>query len=159
MYSKLFRIQGDIIRNIYNHNVVSSQTLRPQELFSRIIDIDNAMELWKWELPTSSTLLPLEFVETMDAETWAYNKIQTTLTLRFLNVRALLFRKVLERSLDQITKSNLPVTQPEGSLPIGQIMIEGCAQACIQTITIIRTIAVRPQVLPAWFYTVYYGKI
>lgn len=159
--SKLYRIQGDIIRNIFSHNAMSGQSLRSEELYSRIIVIDHALEQWKWELPPSSTLLPLELVQNMDSESWAYNKIQTTLTLRYLNVRALLFRKVLERSLNQITKaspSSPSIITPDGSLPIGPIMIQGCADACIQTITIIRTIAAQPRVLPAWWYTAYYGK-
>lgn len=160
-HSKLFRIQGDVIRNIYNHNIMSSQTLRSEALFSRIIELDHVMEQWKWDLPPSSALLPLEFVDSMTAENWAYNKTRTTLTLRFLNVRALLFRKVLERSLDQITKSTTnssTAMTPEGSLPLSKIMIQACTDACIQTITIIRLTAVNPQVLPAWWYTVYYGK-
>ncbi|KIW31489.1 uncharacterized protein PV07_03133 [Cladophialophora immunda] len=153
---KLYRLQGDIICDIYNHNVISSHTVRSDELYSKIIQVDHALEKWKADLPPISALLPLEFVDNMDTESWAYTKAQTTLTLRYLNVRALLFRKILERSLDHFAKSSTSAVPPSGSLPIGQIMIQACADACVQTIAIIRTTVSKPQVLPAWWYTVYY---
>ncbi|OAP54383.1 hypothetical protein AYL99_11484 [Fonsecaea erecta] len=154
---KLYQIQGDIIRYIYNHNVIiSSHDLRSDELYSKIIELDHALERWKADLPPGSELLPLEFIQSMDTESWTYPKVQNTMTLRYLNVRALLFRKVLEHSLDQVAKSGASVLPLGGSLPIGEIMIQACADACVQTITIIRATARKPHVLPAWWYTVYY---
>lgn len=145
------------------------------------------MEHWKRELHPTSQLLPLELIDTMDPDNWVYSKVQTTLTLRYLNVRALLFRKVVEHSLDAIAKpspasssnggsgnssgnnssgNNTPppvamamvAMDMECSLPIGKTMIQGCADSCVQTITIIRRIAAKSQLLPAWWYTAYYGK-
>lgn len=157
--SKLYRIQGDIIRTIYNHNVIiSSQTIRSDELFSKIIQIDHELTRWRRELHPSIALLPLDLLESIDSENWAYTKNQNVLTLRYLNVRALLLRKVLEYSLDQIGKQSILPEDMEYSLPIANTMIQGCLDSCFQTIIMIRRIGAKPQLLPAWWYTAYYGK-
>jgi hypothetical protein len=157
IYSTLYRIQGDIIRDIYNHNVISAHPLRLDELFSKIIHLDHDLIQWKRKLHPDSALLPLESIGDMDVENWAYTKIQTVLTLRFLNVRALLFRKVLEHFLHRIGKPSDVSNDIECSLPIGETMIQACTDSCIQTITIIHSIGARPELLPAWWYTAYYG--
>jgi hypothetical protein len=155
--SKLYCIQGDIIRDIYNHNVFPAQPLRLDELFSKIIHLDHDLTQWKRKLHPDSALLPLDSIGDMNLENWVYTKIQTVLTLRFLNVRALLFRKVLEHSLHRIGKPSDLSNDIECSLPIGKTMIQACTDSCIQTISIIRCIGTRPELLPAWWYTAYYG--
>jgi hypothetical protein len=157
VYSQLYRIQGDIIREIYNHNVISAQPLRLDELFSKILHLDHTLTRWKRKLHPDSALLPHDSIEDIDLENWPYTKIQTVLTLRFLNVRVLLFRKVLEHSLGQVGKPGDPPIEMDCSLPIGKTMIQACTDSCVQTITIIRSVGARSELLPAWWYTAYYG--
>lgn len=94
----------------------------------------------------------------MDADNWIYTKIQTVLTLRFLSVRTLLLRKAVEHTLDSIANPNHVAKPIETSLPIGKAIIQGCTECCIQTITIIGMLGSKPQLLPAWWYTAYYGE-
>lgn len=139
--------------------MISSHHLRSDELFSKTIELDHELTQWKRNLPPSAVLLPLEFVEGMDPENWVYTKNQTVLTLRYLNVRALLFRKVLEHSLNQVAKPAILPDDMECSLPIGKAMMQSCTDSCVYTIAIIRRIAAKPQLLPAWWYTAYYGEV
>jgi hypothetical protein len=156
--SKLYCIQGDIIREVFNHNLLSSQTLNDDWLFGKIIQLDHKLMQWKQELHPALALLEAQTIESMDHESCAISQVQTVLTLRFLNIRALLLRKVVERSLDQIGKPSILDGDMGYSLPIEKIFLQGCTDSCVQTITIIHRIAAKWRLLPAWWYTAYYGK-
>lgn len=93
----------------------------------------------------------------MDPENWVYSKLQTVLTLRFLSVRILLFRKAVESTLDSITRPGEMLKPIDCSLPVSKTIIQGCTEACMQTITIICKLGPKTHLLPAWWYTAYYG--
>ncbi|RVX75029.1 hypothetical protein B0A52_01306 [Exophiala mesophila] len=138
---RLYCLQGEILSKVYNGNKTDSPGLPQGELFSRIIEIDYELESWKSTLHHSTSLIPLEFVEGMDPDNWVYSKVQTVLTLRFLSVRILLFRKALENTLDSITSVGGVLKPIDCSMP---------------TITIICKLGPKAHLLPAWWYSAYY---
>jgi hypothetical protein len=151
-------LQGEILSKVYNGNKISSQQTRAHELFSKTLELDYELEMWKSNLQPAAALLPVEFVEGMDPENWIYTKLQTVLTLRFLSVRTLLFRKAVEQALDSIAKSGDVLKPVECSLPLGKLIIQGCTDCCTQTIAIICKLETKTHLLPAWWYSVYYGE-
>jgi hypothetical protein len=64
----------------------------------------------------------------------------------------------VEHTLDTIARPSNVLKPVECSLPIGKTIIQGCADSCIQTISIICKLGPKAQLLPAWWYTAYYGK-
>ena len=92
----------------------------------------------------------------MHPQSWAYTRTQTVLTLRYLSVRLLLYRKLLENSLDEIA---LPTAGPESDCfpPIVHSMLQMCISSATKIITLIRRMAARPNMLPAWWFTAYHG--
>lgn len=157
-HRNLYRIQGNIIGNIYNHNVISSHTLRSDELCSKIVTLDYELNQWKRNLPLNMALVPLELLEAMEIENWAYTRTQTVLTLRYLNSRTLLFRKMLEQMLKQGTEQDSTLNYTDCMPLLGDAMVQTCTMMATYTITLIHKVRTRPDLLPAWWFTTYYGR-
>lgn len=157
-HRNLYRVQGDIIGKVYNHNAISSRTLRSDELFSRIATLDYELSQWKRNLPLTIALLPLESLEGMEVEKWAYTQTQTVLTLRYLNSRTLLFRKMLEHMLNQVAHPESMLEDSDCMPPLGDSMVQTCTMMAIYTISLIHKVRTRFDLLPAWWFTTYYGR-
>ena len=147
-----------MISKVYNHNVNSSRGLRSDELFSRIVALDYELTQWKRNLPLNIALLPLESLEGMEVENWAYTQTQTVLTIRYLNSRTLLFRKVLEHMLNQVANPESLLEDTDCMPPVGDAMVQTCTTMATYTITIIHKVRTRSDLLPAWWFTTYYGR-
>lgn len=144
---------------IYNHNIIPLTRLRADELLSSILKIDHRLSEWKTGLYPSIKLIPLWNVDQLQSHNWAYTKTETVLTLRYLNVRVLLLRKILENALDDITAPTSRSGDSDVSSPIAKNILQICVDSAMHIITLIRTIGARPDLLPAWWFTAYYGKL
>ena len=94
----------------------------------------------------------------MEGEKWAYTQTQTVLTLRYLNSRTLLFRKVLEHMLNQVVHPESLLEDTDCMPPLGDDMVQTCTMMAIYTISLIHKVRTRFDLLPAWWFTTYYGR-
>lgn len=133
--------------------------MRGDELFSLILKLDYELTEWKTALPPSLQLLPMEVLGTIHQEDWAYSMSQTVLTLRYLSVRLLLFRKLLENCIDMIAIPQTPLTRPDFPDTIANNMVDICVESASNIIVLIRTISARLDLLPSWWFTCYYCEL
>ncbi|OQU98968.1 Fungal specific transcription factor domain-containing protein [Cladophialophora immunda] len=150
---KLYCIQGDVIEELYNQNLAPLVDVQPDQLFSPIMKFDQYLSEWKRELNPIVSLVPVDELGATHHEEWKYSRSQTVLTIRYLSVRVLLYRRVVETLLDVIAIGN---SLSEHSLPIAQALIQACINSAIAIIQIIRALGARNDMLPAWWFTVYH---
>ena len=129
-------------------------------MFSRILKLDYELTEWKTRLPPSLKLVPMEILGTIHQEDWVHgNMSQTVLTLRYLSVRLLLFRKLLENCLDTIPLPQMPPIRPDFPGTIANNMVDICVESARNIIVLIRTISGRLDLLPSWWFTCYYCEL
>ncbi|OAP60198.1 hypothetical protein AYL99_05200 [Fonsecaea erecta] len=152
---KLYCIQGDVIEELYNQNLAPVADMPPNQLFSPIMKFDQCLSEWQRELNPAMSLVPVDKLSaTHHEEQWKYTRPQTVLTIRYLSVRVLLYRRVVETLLDTVAMGG---TAPsEYSLPITQALVQACIDAATAIIQIIRALGARNDMLPAWWFTVYH---
>jgi len=99
-------------------------------------------------------LIPVDKLGATHHEEWKYTRSQTVLTIRYLSVRVLLYRRVVETLLDVVAVGTGP---SEDSFSVTQALIQACIDAAIAIIQIIRALGARNDMLPAWWFTVYHS--
>lgn len=121
--------------------------------------LDHELTEWKRTLhPAVAILSPQDFSR-LEPQNWAYNRTQTVLTLRYLSVRLVLYRKVLEKALDDASNQRSANDDLDYSPPIAQAMLQICVDSAITMIKLVGVAAPRTDMLPAWWFTAYYGTV
>ncbi|RVX68353.1 hypothetical protein B0A52_07353 [Exophiala mesophila] len=153
---KLYLIQGNMIEKLYHQNMTPSVDLQPNRLFSLIMDFEEHLHDWMKTLNPAVELIPTSEVNKAHPHEWKWTRPQTVMTIRFLSVRVLLYRRVIETLLDDISTSGVGIRQPEYSLPIAQTLIHACTESAIAIIQTIRALGAKNEMLPAWWFTIYH---
>ena len=157
--SSLYRIQGDIIRDMYNQNVGFPQFPRPDEFFGKILKLDQDLSEWQSALPLTMTLVPPEDLAITSPQDWPHTRSQTVLTIRYWNVRLLLHRPVISRCLENVANGKMAWEESESSYLFVNGMLKICIDSATNLISLIRAVASRAEMLPAWWFTAYYGEL
>ena len=159
MSRKLYLIQGNMIEKLYHQNMTPSVDLQPNRLFSLIMDFEEHLHDWMKTLNPAVELIPTSEVNKAHPHEWKWTRPQTVMTIRFLSVRVLLYRRVIETLLDDISTSGVGIRQPEYSLPIAQTLIHACTESAIAIIQTIRALGAKNEMLPAWWFTIYHSLL
>ena len=148
-----------MIERLYNQNVTPSVDLHPNRLFSSIMEFEEHLSEWRRTLNPTVDLIPTNEINTAHPHEWKWTRPQTVMTIRFLSVRVLLYRRVIETLLDHISAPGRGTQQLEYSLPIAQTLIKACTDSAIAIIQTIRALGARNEMLPAWWFTVYHSLL
>lgn len=144
---------------------MSSKTLRLDELLGRILRLDHDLSQWKRQLRPALSLVPANDLRDKQPQEWTCSRSQTVLTVRYLSVRLLLHRKILEHALDGIPDSTTMAApgsesfECESSTEMIHSMLQVCTHSAVNVIGIIRKLGERPDLLPAWWFSAYHGEI
>jgi hypothetical protein len=157
-FRNLYSILGDIIREIYNQNVSSRRQLKPDQLFSKVLKLEQDLARWKQELPAELRLIKRENLQDKQVQSLTFSRLPVVLTLRYLNVRVLLHRAVLAKILDDIEA--LTSTSDESSFlnVMGHVYLRVCVDSAMEIIELTHAFSRRPDILPAWWFAAYFGK-
>lgn len=147
----LYNVHFDIIRDIYHYNVPPAHSERPDELVRNVIKLDQDLVQWKTALPTALQLIAVDDYNLINPHSCAFSRSQVVLTVRYLNVHLLLYRSVLVACLGNAN----PAESVQALLPE---MLKKCKESAVAMIYIVRAMAPRPEMLPAWWFTAYYGE-
>lgn len=148
-----------MIESLYNQNIIPSVDLQPNRLFGSIMEFEEHLIEWRRTLDTTVDLIPTSEINTAHTHEWKWTRPQTVMTIRFLSVRVLLYRRVIETLLDTISAPGTGTQQLEYSLPIAQTLIQACTDSAIAIIQTIRALGARNEMLPAWWFTVYHSLL
>ncbi|KAM5357007.1 hypothetical protein ACJZ2D_016710 [Fusarium nematophilum] len=150
---KLYKIQGDIIQQVYDQNIPPSRDPPLHELLARMLRLDHDLNEWTRELHPSLTLVPVQSLEGVQAQGCPYTKSQIVVTVRYFSVRLLLYRRLLSYGLERIS---IPRELPEPNHLIVQEMLHVLIETASRAITLIRAIASHTDRNPSWWFSSYH---
>ncbi|KAB5516905.1 fungal-specific transcription factor domain-containing protein [Coniochaeta sp. 2T2.1] len=154
----LYQILGDVIANQYGQNVGMPSHASLSSLFESTIRLEGQLLSWKRNLPPLLRQRPWESGTSVNAgdTMMVWDRLSIILTLRYLNVRALLHRPVLARFLEQ---THAPPGDGEDAHVLerfGHPSLEVSLEAAAETIDIIHRFRETPVILGAWWFSAYY---
>ncbi|KAH6867512.1 fungal-specific transcription factor domain-containing protein [Thelonectria olida] len=156
--SRLYLILGHIIETVYDNNISNhSHPTSLNKLLEKVLEAEQDLTKWVQELPqalpqvTASELNRLQGTE--DRQTCRF---RTILTLRFLNVRTLLHRAVLSQLLELQPQESVGTGQ-DFIFRMGASSVESCVEAAVESIGIISHATHQQDLLPIWWYSVYFS--
>ena len=147
-----------MIRELYDQNVLSSDNLRPGARFGKVLRLDQDLSDWKHSLPPALRLLAPQDYAGFQPQDWPCTRPQTVLTLRYLHVRLLLYRSVLVGCLDDIADNKCGLVGSDFSSGYLESMLKICTGSAVQIINLVHAVGSRPDKLPAWWFSAYFGK-
>ncbi|KAH6668410.1 fungal-specific transcription factor domain-containing protein [Halenospora varia] len=155
---KLYMIVGDIIEKIYDQNLDNAPKRPASHLFQSIIEIEESLLDWKGDLPADVRIIcksELDLVDPMSE----FLPSDIILSLRYLNTRALLHKEVFSRLL--LTPANRSTgTRPNKDfamlLEFGPKSLDVCLGSAVTSINIICRYLSSEELLPAWWFSIYY---
>ena len=150
---------GQIIERIYSQNLDNNMKKPALDLFKAILEIEESLLEWKAGLPAEIQIISSTDEIPWRAKTQCY--CDNILSLRFLNARALLHRAVFAHLL--LVTPTSPMSsrldkEAEMLRAFAPKSMEICLESAITTIKIISHGIIRGEDLPAWWFSIYYGK-
>ncbi|RHZ43424.1 uncharacterized protein CDV56_101946 [Aspergillus thermomutatus] len=152
--STLNLILGEIIEDVYDRNLESSMSASLPALLERVIAIESRLEDWRM------TYLPLLASSTygLDPEDpqpgpLQEERAQVLLSLRYLNVRALLHRAVLYHMLEKKLDSDVCDQYYNEGM---NTSVASCLDCAVSSVKLISYSMQRPALLPIWWFSAYY---
>ncbi|KAL3470510.1 fungal-specific transcription factor domain-containing protein [Aspergillus californicus] len=153
--STLYLILGDIIEKVYRHNIAGSGALQLPELFENVIKIEGDLRQWRQQLPSNlSVVLGSNLASLSNSRQVHINRFRVILSLRYLNTHSLLHRAVVTRLL--ATSHSRSMMMADFLCNIGGMSINVGLGSAIDTIKMISHLAERPDMLPIWWFSIYY---
>lgn len=151
----LYLILGEIINDVYGSNIPISQTNLPlSQLLAKVLNTEHDLAGWVQGLPPS--LVPIEIKRFEDGlDNAQIHPFQVILTLRYLNVRTLLHRAVLSHLLGA-TRSESDTNKKDSAFAFASSSLENCLATAMDTIAMISRSRGRQDVLPVWWYSIYF---
>jgi hypothetical protein len=157
--SKLYPILGDIIQSVYGSNLDNSG--KPGllgSLLSEVLNTEHELSEWIQGLPSGLVLTTLKQMDNgSPSDDVQAQRSQVILTLRYLNVRILLHRAVLERLLIA-PKLDLGNSRQNYVSSTAISSIDRCIDAAMETISMVSRSSYRQEILPVWWYSIYFCK-
>lgn len=123
-----------------------------------VIKLDQDLAQWKTALPAAQQLISVDDCGLINPHSCAFNRSQVVLTIRYLNVHTLLYRSVLVACLENANPARAQMAEPESVGTLLPAMLKKCKDSAVAMVYIVRTMGPRPDLLPAWWFTVYYGE-
>lgn len=128
------------------------------ELFKSILEIEESLLEWKAGLPVDVQIISHADLDSVSSDSASLSS-DIILSLRYLSARALLHREVFSRLL---LKNESPTTRSnkelEMLLEFAPKSLDICLESAVTSIDIISRCISHEEVLPAWWFSIYYGK-
>ena len=162
----LYEIMAEVINQLYGQNLGCEKDQNAVETVARVYKEENRLMAWQQKLPSHLLLLtPSELrSEELDDEvpdTWLIDRLRVVLTLRYLNLRILLYRPVLVKFLDVLQNDSLDRRDLDQLQQTGPNCIQVCVSSSVDLITLVHSIVCstgrRHQLLGAWWFSLYYS--
>lgn len=126
------------------------------DLQQHIVRIENRLFEWKNQLPLSCRLLELSEAEDfrLPGEGLRERRTVVVLSLRYLNLRALLHRATIYRLLE-------PGAARQDCREFHSLhnSINICIESAVLSIKIISRVVQQRDILPIWWFSAYYSKL
>lgn len=161
-----------IIDTCYGQNLGLDEVPGESETISLVLKGNEQLDDWTSQLPRlqglhvySAPLSPAN-LEEMSAERVIVERFNIVLSLRFLNLRILLHRPILEKFLDACAIGNASTTPGSGQRgmlqQIGISSVETCVNSAMIIISIVHTVVTsegwRRDLLGAWNFSLFYSE-
>lgn len=148
-----------MIKDIYGSNISNLPSSTPLNLLlSKVLSKEHDLSQWVHGLPPYITPITKKgFNLDTISDKPASLSFQVILTLRYLNVRILLHRAVLSRLLS-MTASDSNANAEDFVIRLASSSIDKCVEMAIQTISIISQARHRQDILPVWWWSIYFCK-
>jgi hypothetical protein len=165
---KLYGILYTIIDQLYGQNLGYGDDLSISSIITKLFPIEGSLIDWESTLPRGLSIIqPNEVAQRLALDEPASPshlalKLQMVLTLRYLNVRLLLYRAVLLRILG--TNGEAGSVDHEAALlhHIGPNSTKTCLDSAVHTLDLVHATVTSPgshkEVLGAWWFSLYYSK-
>lgn len=170
--SQLYFVMFNVIDTCYGQNLGFDSCDTPQGLTSSIYEGNRQLNKWQYELVPSLGLHVLQSpltatdIDIMKSENVVTARFNIVLSMRFHNLRILLHRQSLEKSLNRENQNYWHSTNAEtgdkSQLQVEIDNISNCVESAIIIISTVHTIVTadgwRRNLLGAWNYSLYYSK-
>jgi hypothetical protein len=149
-----------VITFVYGGNVGCDAPDHVWGAVSHIFKMEQQLMDWERELPPSLCLRKPQDIPVDSSD--PSEKFRIILTLRYLNLRILLHRSMLERFLDIIGLDDTNPTELALLQQIGANSVDICVRSSMDIIATVSTIvkagACLHGILGAWWFTLYYSE-
>lgn len=165
--SKLYVVMFNILDQCYHQNLGFEPSLATENAIPQILEGERQLEEWRFRVVPSLGIklwhepLLADSLAQMDPASTISHRFGIVLSVRYHNLRILLYRKFLEYFLDSHDSSE---TLPGGSTLIQQMGFNGirnCIESAESIISTVNTITLaggwHRGLLGAWNYTLYYS--
>jgi hypothetical protein len=165
--SDLYRIMSHVIDSLYSQNI-GCDTLETSETILHLFRLEQELSKWKQSVipeltvvsPDDPTNLPL--ANALDKSTIFKTRYSNIITLRYLNLRLLLHRPILNKVLNQDAHDSTTMQEDLLLQQIGQNSLQTCMQSARLIITIVQEAisesSAESSLLGAWWFTLYYSE-
>ncbi|KAH6668430.1 fungal-specific transcription factor domain-containing protein [Halenospora varia] len=155
---KLYLIVGNIIEKIYDQNLDNTTKQSASHLFKSVLEIEESLLEWKACLPVDVRIISKADLDIVYSNSGPLPS-NIILSLRYFNTRALLHREVFSRLL--LTSANLtpgsgPNIEREMLLEFAPKSLDICLESAVTSINIISRCISCEELLPAWWFSIYY---
>ena len=137
----------------------------PPENVGRIFELEKDFRKWRQSLPESLSIFAvteIAITTISDSPTYYAERFRLLLTLRYINLQVLLYRPALSAALSLRMQGNSN-DRLVSSWPVLQSnFVDSCVRSSEEMISILHFLTVTqrrgPQLLGAWWFSLYYGK-
>lgn len=157
----------NILDNCYDQNLCFSQSLTTADIITHIVEGERQLEEWRFRVvpPLGIKLwhepVLADNLSQMDPSSTISHRFGIVLSVRYHNLRILLYRKFLEYFLDNFGENEC---HPSGNSLLQQMGftgIQNCIESAQSIISTVNTITLaggwHRALLGAWNYTLYYS--
>jgi hypothetical protein len=149
----------EVLDSLYESNLGCETPHAVYEIASHILQFEQKLLEWRSKLPTCLSLIQHEDV--LDHHNTPITRFRVVLTLRYLNLRILVHRPMLQEYLAGIEKPDFQ-RHSATLFQIGSSSLAACVHSAIAVVDVVSTIicsdsGLRP-LLGAWWFCLFYGK-
>ncbi|KAF1922890.1 uncharacterized protein M421DRAFT_426386 [Didymella exigua CBS 183.55] len=161
----LYRIMSQVIDSLYSQNI-GCDTIETNDTILRLFQLEQELSKWKQSVIPELTVLSVDdpmnltSANAFGSSTFLKTRFSNILTLRYLNLRLLLHRPILNKILNQ-DASDLTAAH-EGLLlqQVGQNSLQTCMKSAHLIIATVKEAvsgsSAEGSLLGAWWFTLYY---
>ncbi|KIW18541.1 hypothetical protein PV08_02829 [Exophiala spinifera] len=163
---KLYKVMYHIIDTCYGQNLGLDDASRESDIVLHVLEGSRHLRNWREEAGTlklrvwTDPLRPSELSQ-MKREETVTHRFNIVISLRYHNLRILLYRPILEAFLDAHGSSRMKdSSKMDVSHQVGVSSISSCVDSAMVIISVIHTIVTseewHPNLLGAWNYSAFY---
>lgn len=165
---KLYVVMFNVLENCYCQNLGFDHPLSPSNAVPQIFEGERQLEEWRFSIVPSlgirlwhEPLLADDLVQ-LDPESTIRHRFGIVLSVRYHNLRILLYRKFLESYLDAYSADESASQKHNLVHQMGFMGVQNCIESAKSIISTVHTITSsggwHRGLLGAWNYSLYYSR-